>query len=69
MLKGTNIPHGRGIKILDEEGSYKYMEGWFSSSLLCGQGKELCFIETSPESVILKEGKFMNDEIDENCSK
>ena len=48
VLKGTNIPHGRGIRIEESEEIYSFMIGWFSSNLLCGQGKKILFRKSDP---------------------
>lgn len=43
VLKGTKIPHGRGIMLVELDGDIILNEGWFIGGLLWGRGRQTVY--------------------------
>ena len=43
VLKGTKIPHGRGIMLVELDGDFFLHEGWFIGGLLWGRGRQTAY--------------------------
>ena len=43
VLKGADIPHGRGIHLIEVDGNLSLDEGWFIGGSLWGRGRKTTY--------------------------